>query len=320
MNDRPCPLCGSRDPRLLLTGADRLLGIPGEFKVLACPACGLKFTDQGSLERPLSEYYPDSYAPYAVAENAAPGPASPAPGGLKAALKRSPAGPFLAALSQGEPPFVPDLPPGASVLEIGCASGNFLHGLAARNWRLRGVELNDFAAGKARKRGLDVFTGTVEAARFPAGSFDAVFAFQVVEHLTDPVATFREVNRILAEGGTFVFALPNAGSLEFRLFGSNWYALDLPRHLFHFDPETVRKALEKAGFRASRVIFNRSCINIFGSLAYAAEGLAGPNPVSRALRRLTAGSGLLTQLALYPLTALLARTGLAGQMTVIAEK
>lgn len=287
---------------------------------MKCRACGLKFTDRGSIERDLAEYYPDSYAPYSVTEPAPAKPAASLPGRLKAALRRSPAGPFIATLSQGEPPFVPDLPPGASVLEIGCASGNFLNGLKARNWRLRGVELNGAAAEKARKRGLDVLTGTVESARFPAGSFNAVFAFQVVEHLTDPVATFREVHRVLAEDGKFVFALPNAGSLEFRLFGAKWYALDLPRHLFHFDPATVRKTLEKAGFSRSRIIFNKSFINIFGSLAYVAEDLAGPNPVSRALRRLTAGSGLLTQLVLYPLMALLAWTGQAGQMTVIAEK
>ncbi|HWR01228.1 MAG TPA: hypothetical protein VN371_05145, partial [Chlorobaculum sp.] len=48
--------------------------------------------------------------------------------------------------------------------------------------------------------------------------------------------------------GMLVIALPNIESNDARRYGPRWIALDAPRHLYHFTPETVSRLLVKHGF------------------------------------------------------------------------
>jgi SAM-dependent methyltransferase len=320
MKPSVCLLCESSDVKPLLTGRDRLMGLPGEFTVLQCRNCGLKFTDPGSITTDLMAYYPENYSPYKTCGSGEPKAGQSLKRRIKQAIKNSPAGPLLAALAAIDDPPCPELPRGAAVLEIGCASGNFLAGLKSKGWNLHGVELSDFASDKARNRGLDVFSGTLEQAKFPDDHFSAVFAFHVMEHLPDPLATLREINRITVKGGYFIFSLPNADCWEFKVFKNRWYALDLPRHLFHFGPETITKTLERAGFKTEHIYFQNNFNNIFGSLAYLTEDVFGANFLSRYLRNIPKTSGMLLKTALLPLTAILSKLGQSGRLTIVASK
>jgi SAM-dependent methyltransferase len=73
--------------------------------------------------------------------------------------------------------------------------------------------------------------------------------WQSLEHVHQPLRVLREARRLLVTGGTLVISVPNIDSLPFRWFGAAWFGLDLPRHLTHFTPPTLRLMLEKAGFR-----------------------------------------------------------------------
>ena len=92
-------------------------------------------------------------------------------------------------------------------------------------------------------------TGALETLNLPAASFDAVVLWHVLEHLTDPTKTLVEVERLLRPGGTLLVGVPNFGSFEARLCQDKWFHLDVPRHLAHFTPDSLVKALEQAGLR-----------------------------------------------------------------------
>src|SRR5262249_8349053 len=62
-----------------------------------------------------------------------------------------------------------------------------------------------------------------------------------------------EARRLLAPGGKVIVAVPNIDSLQFRWFGAAWYGLDLPRHLTHFTPDTLKAMLQRAGFGVRRM-------------------------------------------------------------------
>ena len=75
----------------------------------------------------------------------------------------------------------------------------------------------------------------------------------MLEHLPEPLATLAEVRRVLRPAGVAVIGVPNAASLQARLFGRYWAAYDAPWHLTHFTPGTLGRLLEQAGFRTVRL-------------------------------------------------------------------
>ncbi len=42
--------------------------------------------------------------------------------------------------------------------------------------------------------------------------------------------------------------MPDFGSLSSKIFGKFWYHLDTPRHLYHFNSQTLQKLAEESGF------------------------------------------------------------------------
>ena len=119
----------------------------------------------------------------------------------------------------------------------------------ALGWHVVGVEVDEAAAAKARRFSEEIHVGDVLEAPFAPGRFDVVTAFHVLEHVPDPVAVLRRTLSWLAPGGLLIVEVPNAGGLGAAVFGRAWSGLELPRHLSHFTPETLTRAVEQAGGR-----------------------------------------------------------------------
>lgn len=170
------------------------------------------------------------------------------------------------------------VPGGGRLLEIGCACGFLLVAARERGFTVRGIEMSAWASQYARDTyGLDVHTGTLEAASLPAESVDVVVMADVIEHLFDPRASLREIRRILAPGGRLLLLTPDIGSLLARLAGPRWWGL-LDDHYYYFSRQTLRQLLEQEGFTVERI---RALGRVF-PLAHWAFKLA---PYSRALEQ-----------------------------------
>jgi SAM-dependent methyltransferase len=127
-----------------------------------------------------------------------------------------------------------------TLVEIGCGTGQFLALLAARHpgISVSGVELNPRAAEQATRRGFQVHCRPVsEVASELAGRFDAVCAFQVLEHVADIRDFLESCIALLAPGGKLIFSVPNArGYLE-----HDDEILDSPpHHMSRWSAETFR--------------------------------------------------------------------------------
>jgi SAM-dependent methyltransferase len=138
------------------------------------------------------------------------------------------------------------------LLEIGCGQGLFLERARESGWRVQGVEILEPVAARARERGLEVFLGTLEEARFPDGSFDAVTMREVIEHIVDPVALLAEVARVLRPGGVAALGTGNAGSWAARLRGGRWeyYRFGGHMHIRFYSPPAARALARAAGFES----------------------------------------------------------------------
>ena len=91
--------------------------------------------------------------------------------------------------------------------------------------------------------------------------------------------------RLLAPGGVLVVAVPDAGSLQARVFGDRWLHLDPPRHLVHLTTRALRAGLGGAGLRVERVSRTRGGQVVIGWLDGLVGALPGGLDLYAALRR-----------------------------------
>jgi SAM-dependent methyltransferase len=143
-------------------------------------------------------------------------------------------------------------PAGGSVLDLGCASGGFLAALGAR-WKRYGLDLSELMVRRAAARGgIVVRRADVFSAQFDAASFDVVTAFDVLEHLPQPLEFLSEVRRILKPEGMLLVGTGDAGALCARLAGSRWTYFAIPEHISFFSTRSLERAFRLAGFRRSK--------------------------------------------------------------------
>jgi SAM-dependent methyltransferase len=134
------------------------------------------------------------------------------------------------------------------LLDLGCGTGEALSEFQG-GFELFGVEPSPFAAARAVERsGAKVHVGDLKSAAFPERYFDAITAFDVVEHLAEPVATLHELHRILRPGGMLFLETGDIESINARIAAGHWYYVLLPGHLSFFSHRTLPSALAAAGF------------------------------------------------------------------------
>lgn len=226
---RECDLCGSTTVRELYTAKDRLRNTGDIFQIAECRGCGVLRTLPDMSAAELAGYYPDDYW------------GGPEPSEKWIVASQSDKTTFLSGcgLSRGK------------ILDVGCGSGFFLRALDPKQWDRFGVELSEAAAETAERalgRGR-VFAGTLTRSTWPDASFDVVSFWSALEHTNEPRANLREARRIIKPGGTLIVQLPNAASYQARFFGGDWFAIDAPRHRYHFTLSTLDRLLSETGFQ-----------------------------------------------------------------------
>jgi SAM-dependent methyltransferase len=200
------------------------------------------------------------------------------------------------------------------VLDLGCSSGGFLASLRSPSWQLFGIEMSESVAETARQKcGAEVFVGDILNAPFPPNSFDAITCFHVFEHLYQPREVLAKISEWLKPGGVFFAMMPNIDSAGARIFRSYWYALELPRHLYHFSPKSLRCLAHSVGLEEVSMSLGRELF-IEGSARYVMD--AGLNRIG--FRRVPLAQAKTPSLAwrvvrkIFRLTLLPVLTGLAS--------
>lgn len=135
---------------------------------------------------------------------------------------------------------------GKAVLDAGCGDARGTGALASSARFVVGVDaswetLRGAASGPPAN--LSVCAGDARALPFPDAAFDAVCAFQLLEHFPRPASFLREAARVLRAGGRLVLTTPN----RLRSFSEN------PYHVREYAPEELRK-LVSAWFSSVEVL------------------------------------------------------------------
>jgi len=143
------------------------------------------------------------------------------------------------------------------LLDVGCATGNFLHVAQERGWEVLGIEIVEKAARMAREHyGLQVISTDLESGGILHASQDAITLWDVLEHLPSPRRTLGHIHELLRADGMLFFSIPNLNSFDRNLFGTEWIGWDAPRHFNLFDGKTIQRLLSETGFE----LVDRRCL------------------------------------------------------------
>ena len=139
------------------------------------------------------------------------------------------------------------------LLDVGSGDGVFLRDLEGLGWNAIGLEVSDQAATNAANLGIAVRVGQLTDQLFDPQVFDVVRLWSVLEHVSDPLSSIREVFRVLQPGGWTIIQVPNAGGFAARVFRSRWSGWHVPIHLWHFTRTSLYRLLKSAGFESISV-------------------------------------------------------------------
>ena len=141
------------------------------------------------------------------------------------------------------------------LLDIGSGDGRFAHHMAHHGWDATGIDFSPAAQEFAHRfrSSARFLQGSLEDYHFPARSLDLVTLWQVLEHIGEPRPLLQRCYNLLEPGGMFVASVPNIDGWSSRLTRERWWGLDVPRHLVHYSPSTLRCSLEQAGFRVIHI-------------------------------------------------------------------
>jgi len=165
-----------------------------------------------------------------------------------------------------------------SILEIGCGNGFFLMQAGRQGYRdVRGVEPSRSAVELAPSDIRDrIVCGMIGAGIFPAGTFDAICLFQVLDHIFDPAALVKTCFDILKPGGFILCLNHNVEALSARLMKERSPIIDI-EHTYLYGPQTITRLFSRFGFQVKETggVRNRY------SLSYITRLMPLPNPLKK---------------------------------------
>jgi SAM-dependent methyltransferase len=224
-----CPLCGAANSEKILDL--RCATIDGStlyknISVYTCSNCGHVYNQLSNLDRQgLIRYYQAEYAPTNLTASHNRNNQPPE--------KQQFSTPWYEQLYGRMKPFVNTQD---KVLEVGCATGDFLKYLHHQGFdNLFGIDIAPLFIKHADKDiPFDLRAGSAEQIPFDDHLFDCLVMDQVLEHVPDPRQAFKEARRVVRPGGTLCIALPDAGRYnEHYFFDFYWFLLR--EHVQHFD-------------------------------------------------------------------------------------
>ena len=211
---------------------------------MRCVHCGVANTDPWPTEAELDAAYSNWYRP-----------SSGRFSGVGDAILRRTRGHLARHVDRVAPP--------GPVLDVGAGDGALLDALAVRGREALGLE-------REAKR-PDMHSAELSDIN---GTWAAIVFWHSLEHLPNPGEQVARAASLLAPRGILVIAVPNNHSLQARLFGDRWLALDLPRHLVHLSSEALIERLRGLSLNVQRVSYWRGGQVVFGWL----HGLVGTFP------------------------------------------
>ena len=134
-------------------------------------------------------------------------------------------------------------------LDVGSGTGSFVNELKQNGWNITGLEPDNDARKVAKQLYTIDLLDSAELYKLSPGNFDAISLWHVLEHVHDLAAYVQQLRILLKDNGKLFVAIPNYTSTDSRIYKEYWAAYDVPRHLYHFSPASMKELMEKNSLR-----------------------------------------------------------------------
>lgn len=138
------------------------------------------------------------------------------------------------------------------LLDYGCGTGEFINHCKSNGWDITGVEPSDTARAKATALTQTAIKTTAD--ELGNWKFDVISLWHVLEHIPALDETITNLLEHLNSNGTLFIAVPNYKSYDAQHYKNIWAGYDVPRHLWHFSPETLKKLLSKRSLTLKEIV------------------------------------------------------------------
>ena len=152
------------------------------------------------------------------------------------------------------------------LLEIGCATGEFTKVASLCGFDVLGIDTSSNYIKFAKEQGLNVKLGSVEDVQLGTIKFDAIAAFHLLEHLSDPRRFLQSLSRLVKANGFIFIITPNLDSFTDRLFGWHHPKYLQQDHVIIYSKDGMQKFFSDSGFEVSEIYSEEYPHHLFTSL------------------------------------------------------
>ena len=238
-NIQNCPICIGTSFSNYISCIDQTHS-KSQFHIVVCNGCGFKFTNPRPDINEISEYYEsDAYISHS---NSSKGIINKVYKLVRKRAISSKLSTISKYVSRG------------TILDIGCGTGDFLSHCQKKGWEITGIEPSAQARMVASEVHKITLHDTAYISKLKDASFDVVTLWHVLEHIHKLQDRIQEIYNLLKPGGIVLIAVPNHISFDASHYKEHWAAYDLPRHLYHFEPNTLIRLFKNKKFNTINIL------------------------------------------------------------------
>lgn len=253
-----CKICDNYKNNQIHVAKEAMFGLEERFEYIECSDCGC--LQLKNIPKDMSNYYPKNY--YSLQ------PSEPKKNNLIKSLiinsraeyamkNRNIFGLIITKLFGIPPRFEwfkkGQVSFGSEILEVGCGTGGLLVKLLNEGFtHLTGIDPfldNDIYFGK----NLKILKNHINELN---QKFDFIMLNHSFEHIPEQLKTLKELHHLLYKGRYLLIRIPVVSSFAWRKYGTNWYQLDAPRHLFLHTEKSMQLLASQSGFKIREVLYD----------------------------------------------------------------
>lgn len=233
-----CPICDSKDIHYSLTAIDYTVSHES-FEIWQCKQCSGRFTQDVPATEDIGRYYQSAkYISHTDTRKGIVNQMYHRVRKITLQQKRK----LVEKVSSAAK---------GKLLDVGAGTGMFAQTMIDAGWEVKGLEPDEGARNIAARSNIQLHEPSILSS-LEEKSFSVITLWHVLEHVHQLHEYMDQFHKFLTSSGTLIIAVPNYTSQDATHYGANWAAYDVPRHLYHFSPQSMKLLLEKHQFKLMR--------------------------------------------------------------------